>query len=134
MIWSPLPIVANPQDLSAACAIDTGLILRGLACSNSCSNPACKWPQKEPLPWREAAISTGIDRFWTRVLRVRDREAPGSNPGPPTIFVFEIDDFQCGLESAAHLRITISCRATKPGRCNGVCRGECEITRLGIVG
>jgi len=27
------------------------------------------------------------DRFrhiWTRVRRVRDREAPGSNPGPPT--------------------------------------------------
>jgi hypothetical protein len=38
------------------------------------------------------------------------------------------------LESAAHRRITIFCRATKPGRCNGVCRGECEITRLGIVG
>src|SRR5713226_5371070 len=65
---------------------------------------------------------------------VRDREAPGSNPGPPTIFVFEIDDFQCGLESPADRRITISCRATKPGRCNGVCRGQCEITRLGIVG
>jgi len=24
--------------------------------------------------------------FWTRGLRVRDREAPGSNPGPPTNF------------------------------------------------
>jgi len=44
-----------------------------------------------------------------------DREALGSNPGPPTNFVFKIDDFLCGLESAAHLRITISCRPTKPG-------------------
>jgi hypothetical protein len=24
--------------------------------------------------------------FWTKGLRVRDREAPGSNPGPPTNF------------------------------------------------
>jgi hypothetical protein len=67
-------------------------------------------------------------------LRIRDREAPGSNPGAPTIFVFEIDDFQCGLQSVARRRITIPCRATKPGRCNGVCRYQCEISRLGIVG
>ena len=26
-------------------------------------------------------------------LRFRDREAPGSNPGPPTNFEFKIDDF-----------------------------------------
>src|ERR1035437_1263606 len=49
---------------------------------------------------------------------VRDREAPGSNPGPPTIFVFEIGDFSGRLESAEHSWITISCRAMKPGRCN----------------
>jgi hypothetical protein len=28
--------------------------------------------------------SDRFGHFWTRVLRVRDREAPGSNPGPPT--------------------------------------------------
>ena len=27
---------------------------------------------------------------------VREHEAPGSNPGPPTILVFEIGDFPCG--------------------------------------
>jgi hypothetical protein len=26
--------------------------------------------------------------FWTKGFRVRDREAPGSNPGPPTSFGF----------------------------------------------
>jgi len=33
-----------------------------------------------------AQIGTEIElsrHLWTRVLRVRDREAPGSNPGPP---------------------------------------------------
>jgi len=35
---------------------------------------------------------------------IRDRETPGSNPGPPTNFVFKIDDFLGGLESAAHPR------------------------------
>ena len=36
-------------------------------------------------------IRTEIDRFlhfWTEVPTVRDREAPGSNPGPPTISEF----------------------------------------------
>jgi hypothetical protein len=28
---------------------------------------------------------------------VRDREAPGSNPGPPTIFVFTTGDFSARL-------------------------------------
>jgi hypothetical protein len=57
--------------------------------------------------------SGGPFRIWrdTRghaIKTVRDREDPGSNPGPPTNFVFKIDDFLCGLESAAHSRITIS--------------------------
>ena len=47
---------------------------------------------------------------------VRDREAPGSNPGPPTIFVFKIGDFRVSLESAAHGWITIFYGATKPRR------------------
>jgi len=33
------------------------------------------------------------------------------------------------LESAAHSRITISCRPTKPARGKGVCRGQAEIAR-----
>ena len=42
------------------------------------------------------------------MVPVRDREAPGSNPGPPTNFVFKIEDFRGRLESAARRRITIS--------------------------
>ena len=32
--------------------------------------------------------------FWTTDRRVRDREAPGSNPGPPTKIEFKIGDFE----------------------------------------
>ena len=49
---------------------------------------------------------------------VRDREDEGSNPSPPTIFVFKIGDFSGRLESAEHSWITISCGVMKPGRCN----------------
>jgi hypothetical protein len=42
--------------------------------------------------------------------RVRDREDEGSNPSPPTIFVFKIGDWKARLESSAHSRITISWR------------------------
>jgi len=49
---------------------------------------------------------------------VRDREAEGSNPSPPTIFVFKIGDFSWRLESGEHSWITISCGAMNPGRCN----------------
>src|SRR5258708_23546782 len=39
---------------------------------------------------------------------VRDREAPGSNPGPPTIFVFKIGDSGSCLKSADHSRVAIA--------------------------
>ena len=45
---------------------------------------------------------------WMRPPRVRDREAEGSNPSPPTIFVFKTGDFKGRMQSAAHCRITIS--------------------------
>ena len=45
---------------------------------------------------------------WTRPPRFRDREAEGSNPSPPTIFVFKTGDFKGRMQSAAHCRITIS--------------------------
>jgi hypothetical protein len=41
---------------------------------------------------------------------VRDREDEGSNPSPPTIFVFKIGDLEARLEPSAHSRITISWR------------------------
>jgi len=46
-------------------------------------------PQLIMQPEVELTIRAEIVRFsdfWTGVLRVRDREAPGSNPGPPTSF------------------------------------------------
>src|SRR6266705_6286967 len=99
------------------------------ACSAVCSNPAEEWLEsgRSRRPASEFRAENKLFALvWTRVLTVRDREAPGSNPGPPTIFVFKIGDFQCSLESALHGRITISCRATKPARCNRVRRGQCE--------
>jgi hypothetical protein len=53
---------------------------------------------------------------------VRDCEAPGSNPGPPTIFVFEIGDFDGRPESAEHSRITIYLRRNETEACNSVRR------------
>src|SRR5438477_7713120 len=38
--------------------------------------------------------------------RVRDREAPGSNPGPPTIFELEIYDFGACLDQPCLSRVT----------------------------
>ena len=46
---------------------------------------------------------------------VRDREDEGSNPSPPTIFVFKITDFCCPSESAEPSRITISRGASESG-------------------
>jgi len=45
------------------------------------------------------------------ITTVRDREAPGSNPGPPTNFVFKIGDLRACLESPPHRRVTFSRRA-----------------------
>src|SRR5207302_9444744 len=47
--------------------------------------------------WRSLAART-----------VRDREAPGSNPGPPTNFEFETRDFRHCLEPTGHSRGTDS--------------------------
>jgi hypothetical protein len=37
---------------------------------------------------------------------VRDREAPGSNPGPPTNFEFKIADFGRRRKTGGHSRVT----------------------------
>jgi hypothetical protein len=57
--------------------------------------------------------SGGPLRIWqdTRghaIKTVRDREAPGSNPGPPTKIVFKIRDCGGAPELADHSRVTIS--------------------------
>src|SRR5258708_36311832 len=57
---------------------------------------------------QETQGDSKIDRFrdfWTTLLTVRHREAEGSNPSPPTIFVFKIGDFRGCLESADHSRV-----------------------------
>jgi len=38
--------------------------------------------------------------------RFRDREAPGSNPGPPTKIKFKFSDLACSVEPPDHGRIT----------------------------
>jgi hypothetical protein len=53
---------------------------------------------------------------------VRDREAPGSNPGPPTIFEFKIADFGRHSQSPGHSRGTDSWRTPQRG---------CEVCRDG---
>src|SRR2546428_673379 len=50
---------------------------------------------------------------------VRDREAPGSNPGPPTIFVFKIGDSGRPLEPPGHSRGTISWGTIVISACDG---------------
>src|ERR1035437_1360867 len=70
---------------------------------------------------RHQAALGGHGRTATKT--VRDREDEGSNPSPPTIFVFEIVDFGGCLQSAGHRRVTISCEAFKLRPCNGACRG-----------
>ena len=50
---------------------------------------------------------------------VRDREAPGSNPGPPTSFVFKIGDFARRPEPTDHSRVTISLGTIATKGCGG---------------
>jgi hypothetical protein len=55
------------------------------------------------------------------VVPVRDREAPGSNPGPPTNFVFKIGVSEGSLEPPDHSRVTDSSGAKQPRRRVGEC-------------
>src|SRR5216683_879938 len=63
---------------------------------------------------RQSKLSTGgrgrnrRDTGGHATNTVRDREAPGSSPGPPTIFEFEIGDFWRRPEPPGHSRGTIS--------------------------
>src|SRR5207245_8598762 len=70
-------------------------------CSSSCSNSAedsCKSGRSGRVDLKNRTEKRRNRHVWMNCRVIRDREARGSNPGPPTIFVFEIDDFQCGLE------------------------------------
>ena len=62
------------------------------SCTTSCSNPAEECFKSGLTTLSSSGIQAETDRFrhlWTEGLRLRDREAPGSNPGPPTISVFK---------------------------------------------
>ena len=69
-------------------------------------------PMVAPPMWRESNQPSLQENqrgsWWTRPPRLRDREAPGSNPGPPTNFVFKIRDSGRCLESPDHRRVTVS--------------------------
>jgi hypothetical protein len=84
-------------------------------CSSSCSKPSGKRFKSGRSGLLRQNFRTETDRFsdsWTRVLRVRDREAPGSNPGPPTNCEFKIRDSGGRPEAVRHSRITDSWGST----------------------
>ena len=57
-------------------------------CSTSCSNPAeerLKFGRHRPARETIRSETGRFARFWTDQPGVRDREAPGSNPGPRPI-------------------------------------------------
>src|ERR1700674_285737 len=66
---------------------------------------------REVAPNSSNGIRTGTNRVqnprkrppWTRPPRLRDREAPGSNPGPPTI-VWSIRPQHLGIEPCSDPR------------------------------
>jgi hypothetical protein len=45
---------------------------------------SCKSGRQQASRQKFRTETDRFNQFWTRVRRVRDREAPGSNPGPPT--------------------------------------------------
>jgi len=51
-------------------------------------------------------LQTPQDTRGHGVAPVRDREAPGSNPGPPTNFLFKIADFARSVESPDYSHVT----------------------------
>src|SRR5437870_1823170 len=59
-------------------------------CGSSCSSPAEDYLQRGRLGSHQRQFRTEIakrTRGWTNSRAIRDREAPGSNPGPPTSFL-----------------------------------------------
>jgi len=83
LLSMPLPSAAGQERAGIAVA----------GCSTSCSNPPEKRLRSGRTGWLDDKFRAEIDRFrhaWTSCRRVRDREAPGSNPGPPTKFRTQI--------------------------------------------
>src|SRR6266508_2961741 len=72
----------------------------------------CAWKVRVGKPEKQPAR--------TDPRRIRDREAPGSNPGPPTNFEFKSGDSGGCPELPDHRRVTDSPRnSRKRGRCGG---------------
>jgi len=100
---APISISANPGDdalreLAAVCtqaAPPEAGGQRSVApstsvdspCSSSCSNPAedsCKSGRSGRVDLKNRTEKRRNRHVWTEWRLIRDREAPGSNPGPPT--------------------------------------------------
>src|SRR2546427_12626250 len=87
-------------------------------CSTSCSNPAedsCKSGRSGRVDFKNRTEKRRNRRVWMNCRVIRDREAPGSNPGPPTKFVFKISDFDDRPELVCHSRVTDSPRTPQSG-------------------
>ncbi len=65
-------------------------------------------------------------------MTVRDREAPGSNPGPPTIFAFETRDFRRRPVPTGHSRVTISWTAIAASGLGCDCRRP-DLNSVGAI-
>ncbi len=71
---------------------------------------------------------------WTRPRRVRDRQVPGSNPGPPTNPVFKIGDSDSRRESAATAGSQFPNEPPEAKRCDtAFVRGKCKSGRRHIA-
>src|SRR2546426_12509910 len=65
-------------------------------CSSSCSNSAedsCKSGRSGRVDLKNRTEKRRNRHVWMNCRVIRDREAPGSNPGPPTNLEFKIADF-----------------------------------------
>src|SRR2546429_3411489 len=87
-------------------------------CSSSCSNSAedsCKSGRSGRVDLKNRTEKRRNRHVWMNCRVIRDREAPGSNPRPPTNFEFEIGVFGDRPEKPCHRRVTDSLRARGQG-------------------
>src|SRR6266581_1850591 len=79
--------------------------------STSCSNPAedsCKSGRSGRVDLKNRTDKHSNRHVWINCRAIRDREARGSNPGPPTRIEFKISNFARLTNNPDHSRITDS--------------------------
>src|SRR6266581_1616945 len=84
-------------------------------CSTSCSNPAedsCKSGRSGRVDLKNRTEKRRNRHLWMTCRVIRDREAPGSNPGPPTKIVFKIAVFARSVSATCHREVTADGRVT----------------------